>query len=137
MKGARATHVVVDEIRDLPEPQGPDDFDRFLLGLVGEEPDWSFLNDAEMMAVIGRAARYTARKYEDTRTVEFEDARQEAMLLVATRPALRDPEATYGQKHFRLVQDLTDRYKAEARRRSGSKLVSWEDNERRLAAGGV
>ncbi|QDP44249.1 hypothetical protein KGG70_gp35 [Streptomyces phage Celia] len=102
--------------------------------------DWSFATDPQVLGVIERAARSIARKYEDNRTTEFDDAYQEGLVLVATRRDLQEAVARIadepGLLHTRLVRDLTDKYKREAEKRVPSRLTSWELNNDKLAAQG-
>ncbi len=84
--------------------------------------DWRVLDLPEVVALAGRAARRIADGYEDTLTMEYEDARQEALIILATKPAmvnecLADPNLGLGVLYHRLVLDLVDRVKTEARRR--------------------
>jgi hypothetical protein len=84
--------------------------------------DWRVLELPEVVALAGRAARRIADGYEDTLTMEYEDARQEALIILATKPAmvsecLSDPNLGLGVLYHRLVLDLVDRVKTEARRR--------------------
>ncbi|USH45881.1 hypothetical protein SEA_VIEENROSE_46 [Streptomyces phage VieEnRose] len=97
--------------------------------------DWSFLTDDTKMSVVDKAARSIARKYEDTRTTEFDDAYQDALELMATHPVLQG-DLEPGVLYTRLTQRLTHRYEADARRRSPSKTTSWELNNDKLAAQG-
>ncbi|RPF45771.1 hypothetical protein EDD96_2335 [Streptomyces sp. Ag109_G2-6] len=84
--------------------------------------DWRVLDLPEVVALAGRAARRIADGYEDTLTMEYEDARQEALIILATKPqmvneCLADPALGLGVLYHRLVLDLVDRVKTEARRR--------------------
>lgn len=101
----------------------------------GALADWSFTENEEVMGVVERAARSIARKYEDSRTVEYDDAYQEALSLMATHRVLRNYD-TLGILYHRLTQRLTHVYETEAKRRSTSKTVSWEQNNDKLAAQG-
>ncbi|MFI5942229.1 hypothetical protein ACIBCB_18495 [Streptomyces uncialis] len=83
--------------------------------------DWSVLTP-EVMAVAGRAARRVADGYEDSLTMEYEDARQEALIALATQPGmvrecLNDSGLGLGVLCHRLTLDLKDQVKTEARRR--------------------
>ncbi|MFJ3974918.1 hypothetical protein [Streptomyces sp. NPDC090021] len=87
-----------------------------------DAPDWRFLCLPEVVALAGRAARRIADGYEDTLTMEYEDARQEALIILATKPSmvsecLSDPNLGLGVLYHRLVLDLVDRVKTEARYR--------------------
>ncbi|MFI1655592.1 hypothetical protein ACH4ZU_11895 [Streptomyces sp. NPDC020472] len=89
---------------------------------MSDAPDWRFLFLPEVVALAGRAARRIADGYEDTLTMEYEDARQEALIILATKPSmvsecLSDPNLGLGVLYHRLVLDLVDRVKTEARRR--------------------
>lgn len=106
---------------------------------VRELPDWSWWDPDgnEVTRTIERAARSIANKYEDTRTTEYDDAHQEALVLVATTPNLLDALSQPGLLYSRLCQDLTDKYKSEAPKRSRARLTSWEDNQDKLAGKGA
>ncbi|WP_329022470.1 MULTISPECIES: hypothetical protein [Streptomyces] len=83
--------------------------------------DWTVLTP-EVTALAGRAARRIADGYEDTLTMEYEDARQEALIILATKPhmvsqCLTEPSLGLGVLYHRLVLDLVDRVKTEATRR--------------------
>ncbi|MFI0984996.1 hypothetical protein [Streptomyces exfoliatus] len=85
-------------------------------------PDWRVLTLPGVTPLAGRAARRIADGYADTLTMEYEDARQEALIILATKPAmvnecLADPALGLGVLYHRLVLDLVDRVKTEARRR--------------------
>jgi hypothetical protein len=84
--------------------------------------DWRVLDLAEVVALAGRAARRIADGYEDTLTMEYEDARQEALIILATKPdmvneCLADPSLGLGVLYHRLVLDLVDRVKTVAKYR--------------------
>jgi len=84
--------------------------------------DWSVLDRPGVLALAGRAARRIADGYEDTLTMEYDDARQEALILLATKPAmvsecLSNPALGLGVLYHRLVLDLVDQVKTEAGRR--------------------
>ncbi|MET9861935.1 hypothetical protein ABZY93_21960 [Streptomyces smyrnaeus] len=98
--------------------------------------DWSFYANAEAMATIERAARSIARKYADTGTTEFDDAYQDAVVMVATRPHLQCAIGEPGLLYYRLTQDLTDKHKREAEKRSAGRRTSWEVNQLKLEAQG-
>ncbi|MEU5433796.1 hypothetical protein AB0G73_10505 [Streptomyces sp. NPDC020719] len=88
-----------------------------------ETADWSVLDDPEVVRVAGRAARAVTLAYGDRLTIEYDDAYQEALLRLATRPELvreciADSTLGYGVLHRRLVLDLTDKVKTEARHRT-------------------
>lgn len=90
--------------------------------------DWSFTSNPEVMKVIERAAWRMANQYESTRTIEYEDAHQEGLILVATHARLRecltDPGLGLGVLHTRLTQRLVHKVETEAKRRSGQ--LSYE-----------
>ncbi|MGV9312563.1 hypothetical protein ACWDR0_10245 [Streptomyces sp. NPDC003691] len=84
--------------------------------------EWGVLSRPGVLALAGRAARRIANGYEDTLTMEYEDARQEAVIILATKPAmvnecLDDPDLGLGVLYHRLVLDLVDRVKTEAKHR--------------------
>ncbi|MFF1734258.1 hypothetical protein [Streptomyces sp. NPDC058247] len=84
--------------------------------------DWRVLDLPEVVALAGRAARRVADGYEDTPTMEYEDARQEALIILAMKPAmvnecLAEPSLGLGVLYHRLVLDLVDRVKTEAKYR--------------------
>ncbi|AFV51362.1 hypothetical protein FDG66_gp42 [Streptomyces phage phiCAM] len=100
--------------------------------------DWSWYEpDGEIDKVIQRAARHIANKYDDTRTTEYEDAYQDGLIFVATRRNLRAAFGEPGLLYSRLVQDLTDKNKQTATKRSHSKMTSYEDNLAKLEGRGV
>ncbi|MFF4244278.1 hypothetical protein ACFYY2_07360 [Streptomyces sp. NPDC001822] len=85
-------------------------------------PDWRVLDLPILLTLAGRAARRIANGYEDTLTMEYEDARQEALIILATKPdmvneCLGDPSLGPGVLYHRLVLDLVDRVKTEAKYR--------------------
>jgi len=92
--------------------------------------DWTPLQDPEVLKAVERAAWSIASKYENTRTIEREDAYQEGLILVATHPALKEcfknPDLGLGALYTRLVQRLTHKVETEARHRSRTK--SYEAN---------
>ncbi|AUG87231.1 hypothetical protein KGG77_gp37 [Streptomyces phage Omar] len=74
------------------------------------------------MKVAERAAYRLAEDYYDTRTIEFDDARQEALLILATRPqmvreCLGDEALGYGVLYTRLHQHLVKVVRTDAGRR--------------------
>lgn len=88
---------------------------------------WDVLEIEGVMQVARKAAARVASEYEGT--IERDDAEQEAAILLATkadmvREVLGNPELGLGVLYRRLVQDLTDLVKTEAKRRS--KHVSYE-----------
>ncbi|AWY07611.1 hypothetical protein SEA_YOSIF_47 [Streptomyces phage Yosif] len=95
--------------------------------------DWSWYEpDGEVDKVIQRAARTIGQKYQDSGTTEYDDAYQDALVMVATRRSLRAALGEPGLLYSRLVQDLTDKNKATALNRQAAKLTSWEDNQAKL-----
>ncbi|WJN62822.1 hypothetical protein [Streptomyces phage phiScoe2] len=100
--------------------------------------DWSWYEPGnEADKVIERAARHIANKYDDTKTTEYEDAYQDGLILVATRRNLRSAVSEPGLLYSRLVQDLTDKNKQSATKRTRSKMTSYEDNLAKLEGRGV
>ncbi|WJN63375.1 hypothetical protein [Streptomyces phage phiScoe55] len=100
--------------------------------------DWSWYEPGnEIDKVITRAARHIANKYDDTRTTEFEDAYQDGLVFVATRTNLRRAFGEPGLLYSRLVQDLTDKNKQSATKRSHSRMTSYEANLTKLEGLGV
>ncbi|QPB09955.1 hypothetical protein CPT_Sitrop_040 [Streptomyces phage Sitrop] len=100
--------------------------------------DWSWYEPGnEIDKVITRAARHIANKYDDTKTTEFEDAYQDGLIFVATRKNLRAAFGEPGLLYSRLVQDLTDKNKQSATKRSHSKMTSYEANLTKLEGLGV
>ncbi|AKY03799.1 hypothetical protein SEA_VERSE_44 [Streptomyces phage Verse] len=100
--------------------------------------DWSWYEPGnEIDKVISRAARHIANKYDDTKTTEFEDAYQDGLVFVATRRNLRAAFGEPGLLYSRLVQDLTDKNKQSATKRSHSRMTSYEANLTKLEGLGV
>jgi hypothetical protein len=100
--------------------------------------DWSWYEPGnEVDKVITRAARHIANKYDDTKTTEFEDAYQDGLIFVATRKNLRQALGEPGLLYSRLVQDLTDKNKQSATKRSSSRMTSYENNLTKLEGLGV
>lgn len=104
---------------------------------MSESADWSVLSP-DVMAVAGRAARRIADGYEDRLTMEYDDAFQEAVLILATkatmvRECLNDPGLGLGVLYHRLVLDLTDKIKTQARHRA--RHTSYEAACERVGAG--
>lgn len=98
-----------------------------------ERPDWSIVTD-EVDAIAQRAARKAGEQY--GMTLEYEDAYQEALILLATRPSRarsaydKGPGALYRW----LCHRLRDEHLTEAKHRSKAK--SWEVNQAQLEAQG-
>jgi hypothetical protein len=91
--------------------------------------DWSVLDDPEVVKVAELAAYRLAREYEDTATIEYGDAYQEALILLATkarmvRDCLADPSLGYGVLHTRLHQMLVKVVRTDAKHRS--RQLSYE-----------
>lgn len=90
-----------------------------------EKPDWSIVTE-ETDGIAQRAARKAADSY--SAVLEYEDAYQEALILLATRPGKaraaldKGPGALYKW----LTQRLRDTYLTKEKRRS--KQVSYEAN---------
>jgi hypothetical protein len=107
---------------------------------VPPESDWSFLEDPEAMKVVERAARSIAEKYTSTATTEYDDAYQDGLMLMATNAGLRrtlaDSTLGYGALYRALCQDLINKHKYEAEKRSPARLTSWESNAEKLIAQG-
>ncbi|MFE7480048.1 hypothetical protein [Streptomyces sp. NPDC057552] len=89
---------------------------------MSESADWTVI-DHETVGIASRAARRIADGYGTRLTMEYDDALQEALLLLATkadmvRTCLTDPQLGPGVLHHRLVLDLTDMIKTQARHRA-------------------
>ncbi|MEU5403685.1 hypothetical protein ABZ348_30840 [Streptomyces sp. NPDC005963] len=95
--------------------------------------DWSVVTE-ETAEIAQRAARKAAEQF--GAALEYEDAHQEALLLLATRPgaARTALEMGAGVLYRWLAQRLRDAHLTEAKRRS--KVTSWEENRSRLVAAG-
>ncbi|MEU8133208.1 hypothetical protein [Streptodolium elevatio] len=98
--------------------------------------DWSVMDDPETLKVAERAARRLAEQYADTRTIEYEDAFQEAVIILASKPqmvreCLTDPHLGYGVLATRLHQHLVMKVRTEASRRT--RLTSFETNSAALS----
>ncbi|MFJ3775197.1 hypothetical protein ACIPX0_26225 [Streptomyces sp. NPDC090075] len=98
-----------------------------------ERPDWSVVTE-EVDGIALRAARRAADQYAGT--LEFEDAYQESLILLATRPskARAAYQAGPGALYRWLSQRLRDEHLTEAKHRSKAK--SWEVNQAQLEAQG-
>lgn len=94
--------------------------------------DWSILDDEEVLGIAQRAARKASEEY--GLTLEYEDAYQEAQLLLATRPNKARAALNVGPGAlFRwLGQRLRDDHLTEVKHRSTAK--SWEVNQEQLEA---
>jgi hypothetical protein len=91
--------------------------------------DWSFMQDDETLKVAGRAAYRLSQDYADTGTIEYDDAYQEAVIILATRPGmvrecLSDPSLGYGVLYTRLHQALVKVVRTDAKHRT--KHTSYE-----------
>lgn len=76
---------------------------------LATKPDWSLLDDPAVRKACEDAARATSAKYGGRAVAslaEADDLLQEAYILAATRPSLRDIDAKL--LRFRLVQGLTN-----------------------------
>jgi hypothetical protein len=85
--------------------------------------DWSVLDDAETVKVAERAAYRLAQDYADTGTIEYDDAYQEALIILASRPrmvraVLADPALGYGVLYTRLHQALVKVVRTDAKHRT-------------------
>ncbi|ATI18746.1 hypothetical protein SEA_DAUDAU_45 [Streptomyces phage Daudau] len=90
-----------------------------------EKPDWSIVTE-ETDGIAQRAARKAADSYSSV--LEYEDAYQEALLLMATRPskARAALETGPGALNRWLTQRLRDAFLTKEKHRS--KQVSYEAN---------
>jgi hypothetical protein len=93
--------------------------------------DWSVLDDPEVVKVAERAAYRLGQEYADTGTIEYDDAFQEAVLILATKPhlvrdCLSDQTLGYGVLHKRLHQHLVKVVRGDAKRRT--RQTSFEAN---------
>ncbi|MFF3249764.1 hypothetical protein ACFYWP_01870 [Actinacidiphila glaucinigra] len=91
------------------------------------------------MKVAQRAAYRLSEDYSDTRTIEFDDAYQEALIILASRPGmvrecLASADLGYGVLYTRLHQHLVKVVRTDAKHRSNTK--SWEVNQAQLEAQG-
>lgn len=84
--------------------------------------DWAILDMPNVQDVAEQAARRLARQYDSA--IEYEDALQEAYLLLATKPSLIQVADEPGLLFYRLLMDLTDLVRPEARHRTMH--TSWE-----------
>ncbi|MEU0674441.1 hypothetical protein ABZ330_16375 [Streptomyces sp. NPDC006172] len=98
-----------------------------------ERPDWSIVTE-EVDGIAQRVARKAGEQY--GATLEFEDAYQEALILLATRPtrARNAYDKGPGALYRWLTQRLRDEHLTEAKHRSKAK--SWEVNQAQLEAQG-
>jgi DNA-directed RNA polymerase specialized sigma24 family protein len=82
--------------------------------------DWSVLEYPGVRTVARKAASKVATDYSDLATVDYDDLYQEALILLATngeaQDCLGDPDLGLGVLYHRLVRDLEDTLKTEARR---------------------
>jgi hypothetical protein len=90
-----------------------------------ERPDWSVITD-ETDGIAQRAARKAAENYPSV--LEYEDAYQDALVLMATRPSKARAALDLGPGALNrwLTQRLRDQHLTGEKRRS--KQVSYEAN---------
>ncbi|TCC19983.1 hypothetical protein [Kribbella sindirgiensis] len=92
--------------------------------------DWQALEVEGVDNVIVQAARSISKNERYRHAVEIEDLQQDARILVATKPDLQECvyEGSLGLLHHRLVHDLKDQYKTEARRKDKTQSFDelWE-----------
>ena len=82
---------------------------------TSEEYDWALLEDPRVMDVLNRAVGKCAKKT----AIDADDIRQEAFLLIATRPNEYREKLDNEAALFRtLYFDLIDKFKTEVSRRS-------------------
>lgn len=84
---------------------------------VANTPNWAVLGDPDVMQAIDTAARIVSSRYRDRAVnmlAEYDDLRQEALILAATRTQLQGLDRRLLQ--FRLVQDLNDLVRGAAER---------------------
>lgn len=84
---------------------------------------WDLILDSKVMSVAACEARRIAAQYEDTATIEYEDALQEAIIILVTHPrmvseCLEDESLGYGVLATRLHQRLVKTVRTEAKKRS-------------------
>lgn len=80
-----------------------------------EDADWTFVDRPEVMRCIRNAAIKATNEFE---MVEFEDARQDALLWLAVRPEMV-AKATKSGDYTQLTQDIyTNALRVPAKRRS-------------------
>ncbi|MEU9791103.1 hypothetical protein AB0E27_10760 [Streptomyces sparsogenes] len=96
--------------------------------------DWSLTYDPEVLRIAQRAARKVGEQYGST--LEAEDAYQEALMVIATRPsaARSSYEKGSGALYRWIGQRLRDAHLTDAKRRS--RMKSWEVNQAQLEAQG-
>ncbi|WP_406192264.1 hypothetical protein OH733_05590 [Streptomyces griseus] len=99
-----------------------------------EKPDWSIVTEDGIDGIARRAARKAAEEY--GLALEYEDAYQEALVLLASRPSKARAAHYVGPGAlFRWIgQRLRDEHLTEVKRRSNVK--SWEVNQGQLEAQG-
>ncbi|WDS51761.1 DNA binding protein [Streptomyces phage Triumph] len=95
--------------------------------------DWSIVTE-EVDGIAQRAARKAAEQFSST--LEYDDAYQEALILLATRPDKAREALGMGAGALNrwLGQRLRDKHLTEAKHRSKAK--SWEVNQAQLEAQG-
>ncbi|MFJ6183794.1 hypothetical protein [Streptomyces sp. NPDC092295] len=98
-----------------------------------EKPDWDFACQGEVDGIAQRAARKAAESYSG---LEYEDACQDALVLLATRSSKAKAALGVGPGALSrwIGQRLRDQHLTEARRRS--QVKSWEANQDQLEAAG-
>ncbi|MEU0343328.1 hypothetical protein ABZ092_31335 [Streptomyces bobili] len=96
--------------------------------------DWAILQEPEVESVARAVSRQMARDY--PHTLEAEDAYQEAVTFLATRPAAAQQALAGGPGMLNrwLVQRMSDKFLTTQKRRSEHK--SWEVNQDQLEAQG-
>jgi DNA-directed RNA polymerase specialized sigma24 family protein len=82
--------------------------------------DWSVLEYPGVRTVARKAASRVATDYSDLAAVDFDDLYQEALILLATngeaQDCLGDPDLGLGVLYHRIVRDLEDKVRPEAKR---------------------
>ncbi|MBQ0949275.1 MULTISPECIES: hypothetical protein [unclassified Streptomyces] len=96
--------------------------------------DWSILDEPEVESVARAVSRQMARDY--PHALEVEDAYQEAVVFLASRPAVARRALSDGPGMLNrwLVQRMRDKFLTDQKRRSEHK--SWEVNQDQLEAQG-
>lgn len=87
-----------------------------------ENIDWAVLEIEGVESVITQAARGISKNERYRNSVEIEDLEQDARILVATKEDLQECayEGSLGLLHTRLVCDLKDQYKTQAKHRNNT-----------------
>ncbi|UFD97983.1 hypothetical protein PQC18_gp45 [Streptomyces phage Pablito] len=93
--------------------------------------DWSILDEEGVTGIAERAAKSMADQY--SQTLEYEDAYQEALIFLATRPQRARQALTKGPGALNnwIRQRIRDKFLDEQVDRSDT--VSWDENQERLA----